>query len=57
MKIFSWCQVFRIVGGKEVNPKYKLPYQVLVSVSYHSDIFLAYVSLKLIYKYKYEYKF
>ena len=49
--------VFRIVGGKEVNPKYKLPYQVLVSVSYHSDIFLAYVSLKLIYKYKYEYKF
>ena len=23
----------RIVGGKEVNPKYKLPYQVLVSVS------------------------
>ena len=24
---------FRIVGGKEVNPKHKLPYQVLVSVS------------------------
>ena len=30
--------IFRIVGGKEVNPKYKLPYQVLVSVSLSNQV-------------------
>ena len=45
------------MGGKEVNPKYKLPYQVLVSVSYYSDKFLTYVSSKLRYKYKYKYMY
>ena len=29
---------FRIVGGKEVNPKHKLPYQVLVSVSLSNQV-------------------
>ena len=28
-----WQFLFRIVGGKEVNPKYRLPYQAFVYVS------------------------
>ena len=37
----------RIVGGKEVTPKYKLPYQVYFQVSTHNTVYYYYININL----------